>query len=129
MPLPSSLCYGETCRAHRCSIVFWAARRGLRALPWLVWQMFDGKFFHPRPDFFFADIPQTMRCWKPAVIRTGFVRTRLAFNPFGGRMQRRKPFRQRGTKDGESRHAADGGDMSGAGTIADKNPGLVNEGK
>jgi hypothetical protein len=59
-------------------------------------QILDNELLDARANFFLANIPQTMRRRKPAIVRAGFVRTGFAFDLFRSRMQRRKPFRRFG---------------------------------
>src|ERR1039458_1388303 len=68
-------------------------------------------------------IHHAMMNTKAAVVLTGFVGTRPPRNPFRRRMQRCPTLRQMRTKQCESGHVAQGGQMTRAGVVANENPG------
>jgi len=57
---------------------------------------------------------------KPAVVETGFVGARGAFDPGGLRMAWREEIGQLGPEDGEGRHAKQRGQMPGTRIVADE---------
>src|SRR5260370_32116594 len=94
-----------------------------------ILQMAPHKRFGPRPDLLLGDVPQTLRSRKAAIIGAGPIRTGLAFDPLGCRVEGNKPFGQLRAEDRQGRHAAEGRQMSAAGIVADKGAGPVHEGK
>ena len=94
---------------------------------WLARQISRDELFHALPDLVRTNPPQTVRRWKPAVIRTGFIRAGFAFNPLRRRMQGREPFRQLRAEQGEGWQPAKSRQMAGPGIVADKYPRLINQ--
>ena len=64
-----------------------------------------------------------------AVVGARTVGTGGAFDVFGAGMEREEPFGHGGAEEGKGGQSKDGGEMTGAGTIADEHASLVNERK
>ncbi len=95
----------------------------------LRWISAGHEFFQSWPDFIHRQIPKASGNRETAIIRTRLVWTSLAFDQFCLGMQWGKPLVHRRTVQREGWHSADGGQVAGAGAVADEGAGLINEGE
>lgn len=78
-------------------------------------------------DFGFGDVQYAVRGGESTVIGAGFVGAGFAADPFGGGVEREEPIGQLGAKKAEGRNSGKGGEVAGAGVIADEHAGVGHE--